>query len=53
MSTLPAAAGLYRSVGFREMEKVTHELWGCQVTEVKYELELECKKEQTAVILAQ
>ncbi|MGB5100873.1 MAG: GNAT family N-acetyltransferase [Methanothrix sp.] len=41
VSTLPAAAGLYRSVGFRETEKVTHELWGSLVTEVKYELELE------------
>jgi N-acetylglutamate synthase-like GNAT family acetyltransferase len=41
VSTLPAAAGLYRSTGFRETEKVTHELWGRVVTEVKYELELE------------
>ena len=41
VSTLPAAAGLYRSVGFRETENVTHELWGSLVTEVKYELELE------------
>ncbi|MDD1750331.1 MAG: GNAT family N-acetyltransferase [Methanothrix sp.] len=40
VSTLPAAAGLYQSVGFRETEKVTHELWGSVVTEVKYELEL-------------
>ena len=40
VSTLPAAAGLYRSVGFRETEKVTHELWGRRVTEVKYEMEL-------------
>jgi len=40
VSTLPAAAGLYQSVGFREREKVTHELWGSVVTEVKYELEL-------------
>jgi GNAT superfamily N-acetyltransferase len=40
VSTLPAAAGLYRSVGFQETEKVAHELWGSLVTEVKYELEL-------------
>jgi N-acetylglutamate synthase-like GNAT family acetyltransferase len=40
VSTLPAAAGLYRSVDFKETEKVTHELWGSQVTEVKYELVL-------------
>ena len=53
VNTLPAAAGLYRSVGFHEIEELTHELWGCQVTEVKYELELDCKKEQTTAILAQ
>ena len=41
VSTLPAAAGLYRSVGFNETEKVTHEMWGREVTEVRYELELE------------
>jgi N-acetylglutamate synthase-like GNAT family acetyltransferase len=40
VSTLPAAAGLYRSAGFRETETVTHALWDSQVTEVKYELEL-------------
>jgi N-acetylglutamate synthase-like GNAT family acetyltransferase len=40
VSALPAAAGLYRSVGFRETENVTHEMWGSQVTEVRYELEL-------------
>jgi GNAT superfamily N-acetyltransferase len=40
VSTLPAAAGLYRSVGFKETENVTHEIWGSQVTEVKYNLEL-------------
>jgi N-acetylglutamate synthase-like GNAT family acetyltransferase len=51
VSTLPAAAGLYRSVGFRETEKVTHELWGSQVTEVRYELELECKKKEQTIIV--
>lgn len=40
VDSLPAAAGLYKSAGFREREKVTHELWGCLVTEVKYELAL-------------
>jgi cytosine/creatinine deaminase len=40
VSTLPAAARLYLSVGFRETEKVTHEIWGREVTEVRYELEL-------------
>ena len=37
---MPAAARLYRSVGFRETEELTHELWGSVVTEVKYQLEL-------------
>jgi N-acetylglutamate synthase-like GNAT family acetyltransferase len=40
VSTLPVAARLYRSSGFRETEKVTRELWGSVVTEVKYQLEL-------------
>jgi cytosine/creatinine deaminase len=40
VDALPVAARLYRSAGFREMEKVTHELWGSVVTEVKYEMEL-------------
>ena len=40
VDSLPAAAGLYKSAGFREMEKVTHELWGNLVTEVKHELAL-------------
>lgn len=40
VDTLQAAAKRYRSVGFRETEKLTHELWGCVVTEVKYELDL-------------
>jgi len=40
VDSLPAAARLYKSAGFREKEKVTHELWGSLVTEVKYELAL-------------
>ena len=40
VDSLPAAAGLYKSVGFRETENVTHELWGSLVTEVKHELAL-------------
>ena len=40
VDSLPAAAGLYKSVGFRERENVTHELWGSLVTEVKHELAL-------------
>jgi len=41
VDSLPAAAGLYRSMGFKEREKLTHEIWGSLVTEVKYELTLE------------
>jgi len=40
VSTLPVAASLYLSVGFRMKEELTHELWGSLVTEVKYELAL-------------
>lgn len=40
VDSLPAAASLYKSAGFLEKEKVTHELWGSLVTEVKYELAL-------------
>jgi GNAT superfamily N-acetyltransferase len=41
VNTLPVAANLYQSVGFRKTEELTHELWGRTVTEVKYELGLE------------
>ena len=40
VNTLPIAARLYQSVGFRNTEELTHELWGRTVTEVKYELAL-------------
>jgi GNAT superfamily N-acetyltransferase len=40
VNTLPIAARLYQSVGFRNTEELTHELWGRTVTEVKYELRL-------------
>ena len=40
VNTLPVAAKLYQSVGFRKTEELTHELWGSTVTEVKYELAL-------------
>ncbi len=38
VNTLPIAARLYQSVGFRQSEELTHELWGSMVTKVKYEL---------------
>jgi len=38
VDTLPIAAKLYQSVGFKPTEELTHELWGSMVTEVKYEL---------------
>jgi len=40
VNTLPIAAKLYQSVGFRKTEELMHELWGRTVTEVKYELRL-------------
>lgn len=40
VDTLPIAAMLYRSVGFEQTEKLTHELWGRIVTEVRYDLAL-------------
>jgi cytosine/creatinine deaminase len=40
VDTLPEATGLYRSAGFRETERVSHELWGRMVTEVRYEMKL-------------
>ena len=41
VNTLPIAAKLYRSVGFKPTEELTHELWGRTVTEVRYELLLD------------
>jgi N-acetylglutamate synthase-like GNAT family acetyltransferase len=41
VNTLPVAAMLYQSTGFKQAEELTHELWGSVVTEVKYELALE------------
>ena len=38
VETLYIAANLYRSVGFVQRERLTHEIWGSNVTEVKYEL---------------
>jgi GNAT superfamily N-acetyltransferase len=38
--TLYIAANLYRSMGFVQRERLTHEIWGSTVTEVKYELPL-------------
>jgi len=40
VNTLPIAAQLYQSVGFRQTDELTHELWGSTVTEVRYELAL-------------
>lgn len=38
VDTLYIAANLYRSMGFVQKERLTHEIWGSTVTEVKYEL---------------
>ncbi len=40
VETLYIAANLYRSVGFVQRERLTHEIWGSTVTDVKYELPL-------------
>lgn len=40
VEALYIAANLYRSVGFVQRERLTHEIWGSTVTEVKYELPL-------------
>ena len=40
VNTLHVAAMLYQSMGFKETEELTHELWGSVVTEVRYELTL-------------
>ncbi len=40
VNTLPIAAQLYKSVGFKQTDELTHELWGSTVTEVRYELAL-------------
>ncbi|HPT19177.1 MAG TPA: GNAT family N-acetyltransferase [Methanothrix sp.] len=37
---LPESVALYRSAGFVETEKVTHEMWGRVVTEVRYEMKV-------------
>ena len=40
VNTLPIAAQLYQSVGFKQTDELTHELWGSTVTVVRYELAL-------------
>ncbi len=40
VSSLLAAAQVYRHAGFRVVEEHTHEIWGCTLTEQRYDLEL-------------
>jgi N-acetylglutamate synthase-like GNAT family acetyltransferase len=40
VNTLPIAAQLYQSMGFKQTKELTHTLWGSVVTEVKYVLVL-------------
>jgi GNAT superfamily N-acetyltransferase len=40
VKTLTRATKLYQSLGFRETQRQTHEIWGAIVTEVRYDLEL-------------
>jgi N-acetylglutamate synthase-like GNAT family acetyltransferase len=41
VSLLTAATGLYQSVGFRLTEQKTHQIWGAELTEQRYDLTLE------------
>src|SRR5213593_1588353 len=41
ISELTTAARLYKEVGFRKTEEKTHEIWGKERTEERYELVLE------------
>jgi GNAT superfamily N-acetyltransferase len=41
VKSLNAAAALYRSVGFKLVEEKQLKLWGCDVTDQRYELNLE------------
>jgi GNAT superfamily N-acetyltransferase len=40
VSSLLAAAHVYDTVGFKVAEERTHAIWGCLVTEQRYDLEL-------------
>jgi GNAT superfamily N-acetyltransferase len=40
VSSLLAAGRVYQRAGFRVTEEITHEVWGCLLTEQRYELEL-------------
>ncbi|MCX6143349.1 MAG: GNAT family N-acetyltransferase [Ignavibacteriales bacterium] len=40
VSSLLAAAQVYRKTGFQLVEENTHEIWGCMLTEQRYDLEL-------------
>ena len=40
VSDLHAAAAIYRKVGFQLVEEHTHMIWGCMLTEQRYDLEL-------------
>jgi GNAT superfamily N-acetyltransferase len=39
VSSLLAAARVYQNAGFRVTEEHTHEIWGCLLTEQRYDLE--------------
>jgi GNAT superfamily N-acetyltransferase len=40
VSLLTAATKLYQSVGFQLTEQKTHRIWGAELTEQRYDLEL-------------
>ena len=41
VSSLLAAAQVYRKAGFQLVEENTHEIWGCTLTEQRYDLDLQ------------
>ena len=41
VSSLQAAARVYKKAGFQLVEENTHEIWGCLLTEQRYDLQLQ------------
>ena len=50
IDALPQAAHLYKSMGFAVAEEVRHPMWGIEVNEQRYDLELGAKSEAPLII---